>query len=145
MSAPTATPETTAEDTQSPPRENSAPDAHASAGAPAQPHFVPAVPLTYVIEQKLRNHSIIVLIFGVAGLAMALPLVGSIVAWIWGNNILAEARMNGIHEEAVSLAKIGRLLGIIGVVLVVVIPLAVLVATLLGITLAAIFSIPFAS
>ncbi len=66
--------------------------------------------------EKLRSNSTIVLVLGILSF-VGLGLFSSIPAWIWGGKILNEARMLGIPEETVSMAKWGRILGIINVVL----------------------------
>lgn len=66
--------------------------------------------------EKLRSNSTIVLVLGILSF-VAIGLFGSIPAWIWGSKILSEARMSGIPEDTVSMAKWGRILGIINVAL----------------------------
>lgn len=65
------------------------------------------------LAERLRSNSMICLILGILGLVM-IGLLGSIPAWVWGNSIIKEAAANGIPEDYVSNAKIGRILGLIG-------------------------------
>lgn len=71
-----------------------------------------AQPVTALAE-RLRSNSTICLILGVLGLIMT-GLFTSIPAWIWGNSIIREAAANGVPEDYVSNAKLGKILGIIG-------------------------------
>lgn len=65
------------------------------------------------LADRLRSNSTICLVLGILGL-IVFPLVTSIPAWIWGNSLLNEARANGLPEDLVANAKLGKLLGIIG-------------------------------
>lgn len=65
------------------------------------------------LAERLRSNSMVCLILGILGLVM-IGLLGSIPAWIWGNSIIKEAAANGIPEDYVSNAKIGRILGLVG-------------------------------
>ena len=65
---------------------------------------------------KLQSNSTIVLVLGILGLIL-IGLLGSIPAWIWGGNLMKEARAAGLPEDVVSNAKIGRILGIVGTIL----------------------------
>lgn len=73
-------------------------------------------PSPHDILERLKTNSIFVLVLGILGL-VALGPFGSIPAWVWGNSILAEARANGIAEDFVANAKLGRILGIIATIL----------------------------
>ena len=68
------------------------------------------------LAQELKSNSNIVLILGILGLVL-IGLFGSIPAWLWGNSILRQAQENGVSADIVSSAKVGRILGIVGVVL----------------------------
>ena len=68
------------------------------------------------LAQELKSNSTIVLILGILGLLL-IGLFGSIPAWLWGNSILRQAQENGISADIVSNAKVGRILGIVGVAL----------------------------
>lgn len=89
------------------------------------------------LAQELKSNSNIVLILGILGLVL-IGLFGSIPAWLWGNSILRQAQENGVSADIVSSAKVGRILGIVGVALwgvatafvVLMIPLIMLIALL---------------
>lgn len=68
------------------------------------------------LAQELKSNSTIVLILGILGLVL-IGLFGSIPAWLWGNSILRQAQENGVSADIVSNAKVGRILGIVGVAL----------------------------
>lgn len=68
------------------------------------------------LAQELKSNSTIVLILGILGLVL-IGLFGSIPAWLWGNSILRQAQQNGVSADIVSNAKVGRILGIVGVAL----------------------------
>ena len=68
------------------------------------------------LAQELKSNSTIVLILGILGLVL-IGLFGSIPAWLWGNSILRQAQQNGVSANIVSNAKVGRILGIVGVAL----------------------------
>lgn len=68
------------------------------------------------LAQELKSNSTTVLILGILGLVL-IGLFGSIPAWLWGNSILRKAQENGVSADIVSNAKVGRLLGIVGVAL----------------------------
>lgn len=68
------------------------------------------------LAQELKSNSNIVLILGILGLVL-IGLFGSIPAWLWGNSILRQAQENGVSANIVSNAKVGRILGIVGVAL----------------------------
>lgn len=68
------------------------------------------------LAQELKSNSNIVLILGILGLVL-IGLFGSIPAWLWGNSILRQAQENGVSADIVSSAKVGRILGIVGVAL----------------------------
>ena len=68
------------------------------------------------LAQELKSNSTIVLILGILGLVL-IGLCGSIPAWLWGNSILRQAQENGVSADIVSNAKVGRILGIVGVAL----------------------------
>ena len=68
------------------------------------------------LAQELKSNSNIVLILGILGLVL-IGLFGSIPAWLWGNSILRQAQQNGVSANIVSNAKVGRILGIVGVAL----------------------------
>lgn len=68
------------------------------------------------LAQELKSNSNIVLILGILGLVL-IGLFGSIPAWLWGNSILRQAQQNGVSADIVSNAKVGRILGIVGVAL----------------------------
>lgn len=68
------------------------------------------------LAQELKSNSNIVLILGILGLVL-IGLFGSIPAWLWGNSILRQAQENGVSADIVSNAKVGRILGIVGVAL----------------------------
>lgn len=68
------------------------------------------------LAQELKSNSTIVLILGILGLVL-IGLFGSIPAWLWGNSILRQAQENGVSANIVSNAKVGRILGIVGVAL----------------------------
>lgn len=68
------------------------------------------------LAQELKSNSNIVLILGILGLVF-IGLFGSIPAWLWGNSILRQAQENGVSADIVSNAKVGRILGIVGVAL----------------------------
>lgn len=71
---------------------------------------------TTPLAQELKSNSTIVLILGILGLVL-IGLFGSIPAWLWGNSILRQAQQNGVSADIVSNAKVGRILGIVGVAL----------------------------
>ncbi|MDK6400420.1 hypothetical protein QP426_04465 [Pauljensenia sp. UMB1235] len=91
------------------------------------------------LAQELKSNSNIVLILGILGLVL-IGLFGSIPAWLWGNSILRQAQENGVSADIVSNAKVGRILGIVGVALwgvatafvVLMIPLIMLTTVLLA-------------
>ena len=91
------------------------------------------------LAQELKSNSTIVLILGILGLVL-IGLFGSIPAWLWGNSILRQAQQNGVSADIVSNAKVGRILGIVGVALwgvatafvVLMIPLIMLTTVLLA-------------
>ena len=91
------------------------------------------------LAQELKSNSNIVLILGILGLVL-IGLFGSIPAWLWGNSILRQAQQNGVSADIVSNAKVGRILGIVGVALwgvatafvVLMIPLIMLTTVLLA-------------
>ncbi len=91
------------------------------------------------LAQELKSNSTIVLILGILGLVL-IGLFGSIPAWLWGNSILRQAQENGVSADIVSNAKVGRILGIVGVALwgvatafvVLMIPLIMLTTVLLA-------------
>ena len=66
------------------------------------------------LAQELKSNSNVVLILGILGLVL-IGLFGSIPAWLWGNSILRQAQENGVSADIVSNAKVGRILGIVGV------------------------------
>lgn len=68
------------------------------------------------LAQELKSNSNVVLILGILGLVL-IGLFGSIPAWLWGNSILRQAQENGVSADIVSNAKVGRILGIVGVAL----------------------------
>lgn len=68
------------------------------------------------LAQELKSNSTTVLILGILGLAL-IGLFGSIPAWLWGNSILRQAQENRVSADIVSNAKVGRILGIVGVAL----------------------------
>lgn len=68
------------------------------------------------LAQELKSNSTTVLILGILGLVL-IGLFGSIPAWLWGNSILRKAQENGVSADIVSNAKVGRILGIVGVAL----------------------------
>lgn len=68
------------------------------------------------LAQELKSNSTTVLILGILGLVL-IGLFGSIPAWLWGNSILRKAQENGVSADIVSSAKVGRILGIVGVAL----------------------------
>lgn len=68
------------------------------------------------LAQELKSNSNIVLILGILGLVL-IGLFGLIPAWLWGNSILRQAQENGVSADIVSNAKVGRILGIVGVAL----------------------------
>lgn len=69
--------------------------------------------------ESMRSNSTIVLILGILGLILIGPF-GSIPAWVWGNSIVKKAEAVGVPADVVSSARIGKILGIIGTVLMII-------------------------
>lgn len=69
--------------------------------------------------EKLRSNATIVLVLGILSFLVTGPLT-AIPGWIWGSKILNEAHAMGLSEDTVSLAKWGKVLSIINVVLTIV-------------------------
>lgn len=102
-------------------------------GYPQQPSYAASA----LEVDTLRSNSTIVLVLGVLGLVL-IGWFGSIPAWIWGNSILKKAEAAGIPADVVSSARIGKILGIIGTVVGMV--LLVLVFLFFGAIMAAVMS-----
>lgn len=84
-------------------------------GYPQQPFFG----MSPAEVESLRSNSTIVLVLGILGLILIGPF-GSIPAWVWGNSIVKKAEAAGIPADVVSSARIGKILGIIGTVLMII-------------------------
>lgn len=65
---------------------------------------------------QIRSNSTIVLVLGILGLVL-IGLFGSIPAWVWGNSLIRQAQEAGLPEDITQNARIGKILGIIAVVL----------------------------
>ena len=85
--------------------------------AMSNPNVIQNASGQWVDVSHIKSNATVVLIMGILGIVGILPLVGSLVAWIWGNSILRTAQDMGVPEQTVSLAKVGKILGIIGVCL----------------------------
>ena len=79
----------------------------------SQPQYAAA---SYVNAEQIRSNSTVVLVLGILGLIL-IGLFGSIPAWIWGNSLLRQGAEAGLPESYTQNAKIGKILGIVGVVL----------------------------
>lgn len=90
-----------------------APYGQAPYAQPAATQYYAAATPVQLLAERLRSNSMFCLVLGILGLVM-IGLLGSIPAWVWGNSIIRQAAENGIPEEYISNAKLGRLLGIIG-------------------------------
>jgi uncharacterized membrane protein len=66
-----------------------------------------------------KGNGVLVLVFGILGIATCLPI--SIIAWLMGHSELQKMRLGMISYEDESLVKVGRILGIIGTILMVII------------------------
>lgn len=66
-----------------------------------------------------RGNGVLVLVFGIIGIATCLPI--SIIAWLMGHSELSKMRMGLISDEDETIIKVGRVLGIIGTALMVII------------------------
>lgn len=62
-----------------------------------------------------RGNGVLVLVFGVLGIATCLPL--SIIAWLMGHSELQKMRLGLISYEEEGLVRVGKILGIIGTIL----------------------------
>ncbi|GEM_PF-2937142 len=73
---------------------------------PPEPPSAPILP---------KGNGVLVLVFGILGIATCLPL--SIIAWLMGHGELQKMRRGLISTEEEGLTKVGRILGIIGTIL----------------------------
>lgn len=69
-----------------------------------------------VEADRIRSNSTIVLVLGILGLVL-IGLFGSIPAWVWGNSLIRQAEEAGLPDDVTQNARIGKILGIIAVVL----------------------------
>lgn len=90
-----------------------APYAQAPYGQPAATQYYATPAPVQLLAERLRSNSMFCLVLGILGLVM-IGLLGSIPAWVWGNSIIKQAAENGIPEEYISNAKLGRILGMVG-------------------------------
>lgn len=81
---------------------------YGQAGYPAQ--YNPA------LDQSTRNNSIFVLVLSIVGIFM-IPLIPSIIAWVWGNSVIKTAEQAGLPADSYSLAKGGKIVGIVGTIM----------------------------
>lgn len=69
-----------------------------------------------VEADRIRSNSTIVLVLGILGLVL-IGLFGSIPAWVWGNSLIRQAQEAGLPDDVTQNARVGKILGIIAVVL----------------------------
>lgn len=74
-------------------------------------------PANYADVERLRSNSTIVLVLGILGIIQILPVIGSIVSWVWGNSLIRQGQEMGVTDDVTQNAKIGKVLGIISIVL----------------------------
>ena len=78
------------------------------------------------------HRGVLILVFGI--LTWFTCIIFGILAWIWGNQDLAEMKAGRMDPEGMGLTNAGRILGMINVILaIVVIVLYVLFAVILGV------------
>ncbi|WP_026459798.1 hypothetical protein [Schaalia suimastitidis] len=92
-------------------------------GQPAygQPAYAPAPAYAangeYVDVASLKSNATVAFVLAILGLIGFLPLIGSIIGWVWGGNIVKKAAAAGVPESEVSMAKYARIMGMIGTIL----------------------------
>lgn len=83
--------------------------------------------------ERLRSNSTIVLVLGILGLVQILPIIGSIIAWVWGNSLVRQAREAGLPDDVTQNARIGKILGIISVALWALFAVLIIVLIVIGV------------
>lgn len=91
---------------------------------------------TYVEVERLRSNSTIVLVLGILGIVQILPIIGGIVAWVWGGSLVRQGQEAGLPDDVTQNARIGRILGIISVALWGVLLAFFIVAVIFGVVVA---------
>ncbi|MBN2088963.1 zinc ribbon domain-containing protein [candidate division KSB1 bacterium] len=81
----------------------------------------PPIALTTPVLPK--GNGVLALVFGILGIATCLPL--SIIAWLLGHGELQKIKMGLISDKEEGLAKVGKILGIIGTILMVIVILLI--------------------
>lgn len=93
-----------------------APAYGAPQAAPAQPGFQqPYYGAQDALMADLKSKGTLSLILSIVGLVF-IGLFGTIPGWVIGANAVKKARSAGIPEDFVSSAKIGKIIGIIGTI-----------------------------